>query len=240
MSCSVVQSACFSGHEVVVPFYLPYFALPSPSGSSAAVTRLDASTANVLPLIPNIAASYPPPSRILRRLLLMPLPPRATAIGSGFVGPRRGDYQRRTQCAKRSCPPSGSSVVGRSCPNLTRAQPNPRVLSFTSLSISLNATTDPATATAAVGSSPVPPTTVGRTLPRFSTSSPKTITHQVCLLYSMTFLGLVYDDLERHKFYDEYIFRHYIYDIFLYFVIKGLLTRTFCDDGIFVIESSQQ
>jgi hypothetical protein len=56
-------------------------------------------------------------------------PRRATAIGSGFVGPRRGDYHRRTQCAKRSCPPpSGSSVAGRSCPNLTRAQSNPRVL----------------------------------------------------------------------------------------------------------------
>jgi hypothetical protein len=60
------------------------------------------------------------------------------------------------------------------------------------------------------------------------------------MLHSMTFLGLVYDDLERHKFYDNYIFRHYIYDIFLPFVIKGLLTRTFCDDGIFVTESSQQ
>jgi hypothetical protein len=34
-------------------------------------------------------------------------PRRATAIGSGFVGPRRGDYHRRTQCAKRSCPPLG-------------------------------------------------------------------------------------------------------------------------------------
>jgi hypothetical protein len=56
----------------------------------------------------------------------------------------------------------------------------------------------------------------------------------------MTFLGLVYDDLERHKFYDEYIFRHYIYDIFLPFVIKGLLACTFCDDGIFITESSQQ
>ena len=75
MSCSVVQSACFSGREVVVPFSLPYFVLPSPSGSSAAVARLDASTTDVLPLIPNIAASCPPPSRILRRLLLMPPPP---------------------------------------------------------------------------------------------------------------------------------------------------------------------
>jgi hypothetical protein len=27
-------------------------------------------------------------------------PRRATAIGSGCVGPRRGDYHRRTQCAK--------------------------------------------------------------------------------------------------------------------------------------------
>jgi hypothetical protein len=53
-------------------------------------------------------------------------------------------------------------------------------------------------------------------------------------------LGLVYDNLERHKFYDEYIFRHYIYDLFLRFVIKDLLTRTFCDDDIFVTESSQQ
>jgi hypothetical protein len=59
-------------------------------------------------------------------------------------------------------------------------------------------------------------------------------------LYLMTFLSLVYDDLECHRFYDEYIFCHYIYDVFLPFVIKLPLTRTFCDDGLFVMESSQQ
>jgi hypothetical protein len=32
----------------------------------------------------------------------------------------------------------------------------------------------------------------------------------------MMFLGLVYDDLECHRFYDEYIFRHYIYDVFVF------------------------
>jgi hypothetical protein len=75
MSCSVVQSACFSSREVTVPFSLPYFVLPSPFGSSVVVARLDASIADVFPLIPNIATSYPSSSRILRRLLLMPPPP---------------------------------------------------------------------------------------------------------------------------------------------------------------------
>jgi hypothetical protein len=32
----------------------------------------------------------------------------------------------------------------------------------------------------------------------------------------MMFLGLVYDDLDWHRFYDEYIFRHYIYDVFVF------------------------
>jgi hypothetical protein len=132
MSCSVVQSACFSGREVIVPFSLPYFVLPSPSGSSAAVARLDASTTDVLPLIPNIAVSCPPPSRILRRLLLMPLPPLRGE-------PRRSDLDllvldeaiitaARNAQSEVAPPPSGSSVAGRSCPNLTRAQSNPRVL----------------------------------------------------------------------------------------------------------------
>jgi hypothetical protein len=68
---------------------------------------------------------------------------------------------------------------------------NPTQESFPSphsLSLSLQATTDPATATSVVGSSPAPPTMVGRTLPHFATSSPETITHQVCLLPYHPFL----------------------------------------------------
>jgi hypothetical protein len=60
------------------------------------------------------------------------------------------------------------------------------------------------------------------------------------------FLGLVYDDLdrrkfhdklERHKFHNEYIFCHNIYDV-LPFAIEVSLTRTFCDNASFVMESS--
>jgi hypothetical protein len=59
------------------------------------------------------------------------------------------------------------------------------------------------------------------------------------VLCFMTFLGLIYGNLDRHRFYGEYIF-HYIYDIFSHFITKVSLTRTFYDDGLFVTESSQQ
>jgi hypothetical protein len=46
------------------------------------------------------------------------------------------------------------------------------------------------------------------------------VTKQPCgngtMLHSMTFLNLIYDDLEHHRFYDEYIFRRYIYDAFAF------------------------
>jgi hypothetical protein len=43
-----------------------------------------------------------------------------------------------------------------------------------------------------------------------------------------------YDEIECHRFSDEYGMRHKIYDNFLLVVIVGYLTRTFCDDVLFV------
>jgi hypothetical protein len=60
------------------------------------------------------------------------------------------------------------------------------------------------------------------------------------MLHYMTFFGLVYDNLECHRFYDKYSFRHNIYDDFLPFVTKDPLTGTFYDNGIFVTEASRQ
>jgi hypothetical protein len=41
-------------------------------------------------------------------------------------------------------------------------------------------------------------------------------------------------------FYDKYSLRHNIYDLFLPFVTKDPLTRTFYDNGIFATEASRQ
>jgi hypothetical protein len=82
-----------------------------------------------------------PPSRILRRLLLMPPPPPLPGE------PRRSDLDvlglgeaiiTAARNARSEVAPSRSSVAGRRRPNLTRAKPNPRVLSFTSLALSLS------------------------------------------------------------------------------------------------------
>lgn len=43
------------------------------------------------------------------------------------------------------------------------------------------------------------------------------------MLHFVTFLGLVYDYLEHHKFYDEYIVRHYIYDVFFAFLSQKFI-----------------
>jgi hypothetical protein len=47
-----------------------------------------------------------------------------------------------------------------------------------------------------------------------------------------------YDEIDRHRFSDEYAMRHKIYDGFLMIVIVVYLTRTFCDADIFVTMTS--
>jgi hypothetical protein len=44
-----------------------------------------------------------------------------------------------------------------------------------------------------------------------------------------------YKKLKHHKFSDDFGVRHKIYDDFLLIVIVVHLTRTFCDDDLFVI-----
>jgi hypothetical protein len=45
---------------------------------------------------------------------------------------------------------------------------------------------------------------------------------------------VAYDKIECHRFSDESNVRHKIYDDFLMNVIVVYLTRTFCDDDLFV------
>jgi hypothetical protein len=47
-----------------------------------------------------------------------------------------------------------------------------------------------------------------------------------------------YDKLEHHKFRDDCGVRHKIYDNFLLIIIVVHLTRTFCDDDLFVTMTS--
>jgi hypothetical protein len=47
-----------------------------------------------------------------------------------------------------------------------------------------------------------------------------------------------YDKLEHNKFSDNYGVRHKIYDDFLLIFIVIHLTRTFCDDDLFVTMAS--
>jgi hypothetical protein len=49
---------------------------------------------------------------------------------------------------------------------------------------------------------------------------------------------LTYDKIECHRFSDESDVRHKIYDNFLMIVIIVYLTRTFCDNDLFVIVAS--
>lgn len=51
------------------------------------------------------------------------------------------------------------------------------------------------------------------------------------MLRFVTFVGLIYNNLERHRLCAECIFSHYIFDTFSPFVVKVTLTRTFCDES---------
>jgi hypothetical protein len=48
----------------------------------------------------------------------------------------------------------------------------------------------------------------------------------------------IYDAIECHRCSDEFDVRHKIYDDFLLIVIVVYLTRTFCDDVLFVTMAS--
>jgi hypothetical protein len=49
---------------------------------------------------------------------------------------------------------------------------------------------------------------------------------------------MTYDKIECHRFSDEFDVCHKLYDVFLMIVIVVYLTRTFCDDDLFVTTMS--